>query len=88
MNLITGIFVYIIIWWVALFIVLPLGVQSQWEEGDAATPVEGSEPGAPTNPNLLRKAVMTSILAAIIWIVVALTIEFSGISFRPDGPLI
>lgn len=88
MNLITGIFVYIVIWWVALFVVLPLGVKSQWEEGNEGTSVKGIEPGAPANPNLPRKVVMTSILAAILWVIVALTIEYSGISFRPDGPLI
>jgi len=44
--------VYFTMWWIVLFAILPLGVRSLHEEGD--TP-EGSDPGAPVAPMLLKK---------------------------------
>ncbi len=55
--------VYFIVWWVVLFAVLPFGVRSQAE---ANTVEPGTDPGAPTRPLLLRKAIATSILAAVV----------------------
>jgi len=53
------------LWWVVLFTTLPIGVRSQLEEGET---VEGSDPGAPVAPQLGRKALMTSGLAAVAWL--------------------
>ncbi len=44
---------FIITWWLSLFCVLPIGVRSQWEEGDVA---EGTEEAAPAKPMLKKKA--------------------------------
>ena len=64
MSLISALAIYFIIWWVVLFAVLPIGVRSQSEEGDI---VLGTEHGAPIRPMLVRKAVLTTIIAAIIF---------------------
>lgn len=67
--------VYLLIWWVTLFMVLPLGVRGQAEAGDI---VEGSEPGAPVESNIKRKFKLTTIIATLIWIIVC-GIIWSGI---------
>ena len=54
--------VYFTFWWVSLFAVLPFGVKSV-HETDEVTP--GVEPGAPVAPMLIRKAVLTTLLAAV-----------------------
>ena len=54
--------VYLVIWWTILFAVLPLGVRR------VENPGRGEDPGAPERPNLVRKAVITSIVAAILWL--------------------
>ncbi|OQW51361.1 DUF1467 family protein [Candidatus Raskinella chloraquaticus] len=64
---------YLVIWWTILFAVLPFGVRSQAEDGAV---VPGSEAAAPIRPLLLRKAMITSVLAAIILFVVWLAIHF------------
>ena len=61
MSLATSIAIYFIIWWVVLFAVLPWGVRSQDEQG---TITPGSDPGAPAIPNLKRKLIWTTIVAA------------------------
>ena len=60
MNWLTGIVVYILVWWVTLFAILPLWV----------TPTDPDDPGyaagAPQNPLLLRKLLLTTAVAAVI----------------------
>ena len=57
----SGIMVYLVIWWIALFMVLPLGVRR------VENPGRGQETGAPERPDLLRKAIITPLLAAALW---------------------
>ncbi|SIQ50886.1 MULTISPECIES: DUF1467 family protein [unclassified Bosea (in: a-proteobacteria)] len=64
MSIASALAVYFIIWWTVLFAVLPFGVRSQHEAGAIA---EGTEPGAPVLPGLLRKAAITSLIAAVIF---------------------
>jgi predicted secreted protein len=59
--------IYFIIWWIVLFAVLPFGVKSQVESGEFA---QGTDPGAPATPQLLRKMAVTSILAGLIFALV------------------
>lgn len=58
---------YFLIWWVTLFMVLPLGVRGQAEMGDI---VEGSEPGAPVEPNIKRKFKITTMVTTVVWVFV------------------
>ncbi len=60
-----GLASYLVIWWVTLFAILPIGVRSQQEMGNV---VEGSDPGAPHMPRLGRKAIITTIVALLVWL--------------------
>lgn len=59
----TYVAIYFIVWWIVLFAILPFGVRSQHEEGEMA---EGTDPGAPVMPHLWKKALATTIVAAVI----------------------
>ena len=63
MTLVTILAVYLVVWWLALFVVLPWGVRTQGEDADT---VLGTPSSAPSRPMLVRKAIATSILAAVI----------------------
>lgn len=56
--------IYFVIWWIALFAVLPWGVRSQAEEGDV---VPGTDPGAPKRPRFLFVTVVTTALSAVVF---------------------
>ncbi len=58
----TGLMVYLVIWWTVLFTVLPWGVHRVKDPG------RGQDRGAPETPQLLRKAIITSLVAAVLWI--------------------
>lgn len=64
MTWLGGIFAYIVVWWTVLFAILPLGVKSYHQSG--VKPPPGCDPGAPVQPNLLRKFVTTSWISAIV----------------------
>jgi predicted secreted protein len=64
--------IYFVVWWIVLFAVLPFGVRTQEEEGEVTL---GTTHSAPVRPLLVRKAVVTTVIAAVIvgafWIAVA-----------------
>jgi predicted secreted protein len=57
---------YFTIWWVVLFAVLPWGVRSAGEAGMTDLP-SGADPGAPATPHLAKKAIWTTIVAAVVF---------------------
>ena len=74
MSLVTIVFIYLVVWWVTLFTILPLGVRSHWEEG-IETP-GGGDPSSPVDPKLKRKFFTTSWVAAVITGIVCLVLQF------------
>ena len=68
MALTTILAVYFIIWWVVLFMVLPWGVHSQDESGEV-TP--GTDPGAPAVHTVWRKLMWTTLIASVLFAVLA-----------------
>ena len=72
MGVVWTISIYFVTWWIVLFAVLPLGSRSHSEAGSHVS--DGGDPGAPVNPNLKKKALTTTwvaaIVTALIWVVV------------------
>jgi predicted secreted protein len=58
----TSLAIYFIIWWLVFFTVLPWGIRSQDEGGDA---VRGTDPGAPAVHGLKIKLVWTTVVASV-----------------------
>ncbi len=79
--MVLGVAIYILLWWLAFFVMLPLGVRSFEEAG--VEPAPGSDRGAPAAPNLLRKLLYAAALAAVIWAIGFLLFYFEVISIRP-----
>jgi predicted secreted protein len=76
MSWATGLMVYLVIWWTVLFAVLPLGVSK------VKNPGRGQDAGAPERPDLIRKAIITSIVAAVLWIAFYFLHQSDIFSFR------
>lgn len=76
MTWFTGIIVYLLVWWMTLFTVLPLWVKrSETHEADI-------DSGAPENSHIKRKFILTSILSVFIWIIIYILIEMKLIDFH------
>lgn len=76
MGPVTGIVVYVVIWFMVLFMVLPWGIRHP------EVPEPGHALGAPSNPRIALKMAVTTVLAGAFWFVVYLVIESGVISFR------
>ena len=73
MSPVGTVIVFLLIWWLVLFAVLPMRVKGVWTEADRHA--RGTERGAPINPELWWKVKRTTVIAvgltAIAWGVVA-----------------
>ncbi len=87
MPLLSTFAVYFVIWWLTLFVVLPIGMRSQHEEGEV---VLGTVASAPARFRGLRIVLLTSLIAATLHGGWMLASHFFGISvsslpvFLPD----
>ena len=79
MNVVTGLVLYAIIWFLTLFIVLQTRITSQDEAG---VRVRGTHGSAPENPRLGRRFLITSGVAFAIWAVIAAIIVTGAVTIE------
>jgi predicted secreted protein len=68
MSPLTAFFIYLLIWWVMLFTVLPMGVTRNQDDG------KGFDAGAPAHPQLKKKLIINTILSVVILAVIQILI--------------
>ena len=76
-EFLKGFLIYVIIWFVILFTVLPIGVKVSKKT------IKGNAPSAPETPLIVKKFIITSFISFIIWIVVYLLIKKQFFYFEP-----
>ncbi len=76
MGWISGIVVFLMIWWTTLFAVLPFGPRSE------ETPQVGNAHGVPDFPRLGKKVIITTVISCLLWVVVYGLIASNVISFH------
>lgn len=70
------IFTFFLVWWIAIFAVLPAGIQTQ------DTPEMGHDPGAPKSADIKRKFIRTTIIASCITLIIYAIDFFDLFSFQ------
>ena len=75
-EFLKGFLIYMIIWWVIVFTILPIGIKkpNKAEKGHAE--------GAPQNPQILKKFIITSLIAFVLWLLVFFIIKKQIFSFQ------
>jgi predicted secreted protein len=79
MDLVMAIAVYIFIWWIVLFAVLPFGVRTQEEAGSV---VPGTPESAPAKQRMLRIFLINTVVASVVFAIVYVVITYGLIT--PD----
>jgi len=77
MGWFTGLVLFALIWWTTLFIVLPLGTKP-----DAAPDALTGWRGAPAQPRMGRKILITTLASLVVWGLCVAVIESDLLSFR------
>lgn len=80
MNLTGGIVLFASLWFLTLFVVMPIGQRSQADAGEV---VLGTHEGAPAGVPWRRKLALTTAITALMWATIAYVI-FSGTITRAD----
>ena len=77
MDFVSGLVVYILLWWWVFLMSLPFGVRpsAEIEQGHATS--------APAKPMLWRKMAASTLIAAVLFAVVYVVIRSGVISFQP-----
>jgi predicted secreted protein len=76
LSIIGGIALYFVVWWTLLFAILPLRNQA---ETDPDRMVPGQDPGAPATPRLREKAIWTSLVASLVFVVTIAVLPLAGL---------
>ena len=75
---ITGLAViYIIIWWIVFFAILPIDVIRA-----KTIKIDGEDPGSPENPKILKKFIYCTVITTIIFSIIFLLIKFEYLNLR------
>ena len=80
MGITGSIIVYVMIWWIIFFSVLPIGIQSN--KKIFKEKIEGIDPGAPKNPEIIKKFLITTLITSIIFAVIYYLVEVNLLNLR------
>lgn len=67
---------YFIVWWMVLFTILPVRIRTQSDLGEI---VPGTDPGAPASPALRERAIWTSVVSTVVFVLIAALFPLSGL---------
>ncbi len=80
MGVVSGLVLFAVIWFMVLFVVLPIRLETQ---GDVGERVEGTHAGSPaTGFSMKRRLRLTTLWAIPIWAVIAAVILWGDVSVR------
>jgi predicted secreted protein len=79
MTIGAALVLFAVVWFMILFIVLPLYQPSQAEDGDVAP---GTSPSAPANPQLGKRALIVTALSVVVWAIIVAVITTGAISLE------
>ena len=77
MGLTGSIIVYVIIWWIVFFSLLPIDVIRI-----KRSKIEGEDPGSPENPKMLKKFVYCTVITTISFAIIYLLMKFEYLNLR------
>lgn len=79
MGITSAIVLYAVIWFMTLLCVIPVRLETQ---GDAGEIVPGTHAGSPTNPQMKKRFLITTIISSVLWVIIAGVIISGVISVR------
>ena len=75
---ITGLaIIYIIIWWIVFFTILPIDVNRQ-----KSIKIDGEDTGSPENPKMLKKFIYCTGITTVIFVIIYLLIKYEYLNLR------
>ena len=80
MSTTGSLIVYISIWWIVFFSVLPIGIKSQ--NAKFSENLHGNDRGAPKNPKSAKKFLITTLITSLIFLVIYILVSQNYLNLR------
>ena len=75
---VTGlVIIYIIIWWIVFFAILPIDVNRQ-----KTIKINGEDAGSPENPKMIKKFIYCTSITTVIFVIIYLLIKYEYLNLR------
>ncbi len=77
MSLTGSLIIYVLIWWIVFFALLPIDVNREKKQN-----IVGIDAGAPENPKIIKKFVYSTLITSIIFIIIFLLVKYEYLNIR------
>ena len=77
MSITGSLIIFVLIWWIIFFSLLPIDVDRKHKEM-----VEGADKGSPENPKFIKKIIYTTIITSIIFIGIFMLVKYDYLNLR------
>ena len=77
MSITGSLIIFVLIWWIIFFSLLPIDVDRKHKEM-----IEGVDKGSPENPRIFKKLIYTTILSSIIFIGILMLVKYDYFNLR------
>ena len=75
---ITGLaIIYVIIWWIVFFAILPIDVNRI-----KTSKIDGEDPGSPENPKMQKKFIYCTGITTVLFVLIYLLMKFEYLNLR------
>ena len=79
MAITSALVLYAVLWFMTLLVVLPIRLKTQGDVGDI---VPGTHAGAPHEPQMKKRMMITTVVAAVLWVLIASLIISGTLTVR------
>jgi predicted secreted protein len=69
--------IYVMIWWIVFFVILPIDVNRQ-----KSIKINGEDTGSPENPKMLKKFIYCTGITTVIFVIIYLLIKYGNLNLR------
>ena len=77
MSITGSLIIFVLIWWIIFFSLLPIDVDRKHKEM-----VEGVDKGSPENPKIIKKIIYTTTITSIIFIGIFMLVKYDYLNLR------
>ncbi len=77
MSITGSIVIYVIIWWIVFFSLLPIDVNR-----NKNIKIEGEDPGSPENPKILKKFIYTTLISSVLFLIIYYLVLYNYLNLR------
>ncbi len=77
MSITGSLVIYVILWWIVFFAVLPIDVNREKKAN-----IKGSDSGAPENPKILKKFILSTLISSLIFTIIYILVRYELLNIR------